>query len=56
MAHAGKGNTNCFLAALKLLPLQIRIGNLFAVPPEDAKILTNAIVKSKDGEIIIETF
>lgn len=56
MAHAGKGNTNCFLAALKLLPLQIRIGNLFAVPPEDAKILTNAIVKSKNGEIIIETF
>lgn len=56
MAHAGKGTNNCFLAALKLLPLQIRIGNLFAVPPEDAKMLTNAIVKSKDGEIIIETF
>lgn len=56
MAHAGKGSSNCFLAALKLLPLQIRIGNLFAVPPEDAKMLTNAIVKSKDDEIIIETF
>ncbi len=56
MAHAGKGGSNCFLAALKLLPLQIRIGNLFAVPPEDAKMLTNAIVKSKDDEIIIETF
>lgn len=56
MAHAGKGGNNCFLAALKLLPLQIRIGNLLAVPPEDAKMLTNAIVKSKDGEIIIDTF
>ncbi len=56
MAHAGKGNSNCFLAALKLLPLQIRIENLFAVPPEDATMLTNALVKNKDGEIIIETF
>ncbi|MGB5822779.1 MAG: septum site-determining protein MinC [Proteocatella sp.] len=56
MAHAGNGNSNCFLAALKLLPLQIRIENLFAVPPEDATMLTNALVKNKDGEIIIETF
>lgn len=61
MAYAGKtkegkANEKCFLAALKLLPLQIRIGNLFAVPPEDAKMLTNAIVKSNDDEIIIETF
>jgi len=56
MAHAGKGNSKCFLAALKLLPLQIRIENLFAVPPEDATMLTNALVKNKDGEIIIETF
>ena len=56
MAHAGKGNTDCFLAALKLLQLQIRIEDMFAVPPEDATMLTNALVKNKDGEIVIENF
>lgn len=56
MAHAGKGNTDCFLAALKLLPLQIRIEDMFAVPPEDATMLTNALVKNRDGEIVIENF
>ncbi|WP_051188524.1 septum site-determining protein MinC [Proteocatella sphenisci] len=56
MAHAGKGNIDCFLAALKLLPLQIRIEDMFAVPPEDATMLTNALVKNKDGEIVIENF
>lgn len=57
MAYAGKDNEeDCFLAALKLLPLQIRIRDLFAVPPQDAKIIENAIVRIKSEEIIIEQF
>ncbi len=57
MAHAGKKNDNpCFIAALKLLPLQIRIQDVFAVPPQDAKMISNAMVKVKNGEIEIEQF
>lgn len=57
MAHAGKGNEgDCFLAALRLLPLQIRIKDMFAVPPQDAKIIENALVKIKSNEIVIEHF
>lgn len=57
MAYAGKDNTeDCFVAALKLLPLQIRIKDLFAVPPEDAKIIEQAMVKIQSGEIVIEHF
>ncbi len=57
MAHAGKKNEEeCFIAALKLLPLQIRIHDVFAVPPQDAKIIENAMVVVKDGEIEIEQF
>ncbi len=57
MAHAGKkNNEQCFIAALKLLPLQIRIHDVFAVPPQDAKIIENAMVVVKNGEIEIEQF
>lgn len=57
MAHAGKGNDReCFIAALKLLPLQIRIQDVFAVPPQDARIIENAMVSVKNGEIQIEQF
>lgn len=57
MAHAGKGNDeSCFLAALKLLPLQIRIKDLFAVPPQNAEIIENALAKIKSNEIVIEHF
>lgn len=57
MAHAGKNyEGDCFLAALRLLPLQIRIKDLFAVPPQDAKIIENALVKIKSNEIVIEHF
>lgn len=58
VAYAGKENDGCmcFLAALKLLPLQIRIQNLFAVPPQDAKIIENAIVKQIEDQIVIEHF
>ena len=57
MAHAGrKNNEDCFIAALKLLPLQIRINDVFAVPPQDAKIIENAMVIVKNGEIEIEQF
>lgn len=57
MAYAGKKNDqNCFIAALKLLPLQIRIHDVFAVPPQDAKIIENAMVTVKNGEIEIEQF
>ncbi|MDO4711787.1 MAG: septum site-determining protein MinC [Peptostreptococcaceae bacterium] len=57
MAHAGKGNDeHSFIAALKLLPLQIRIHDVFAVPPQDAKIIENAMVSVENGEIRIEQF
>lgn len=57
MAHAGKKSDEpCFIAALKLLPLQIRIQDVFAVPPQDAKIIENAMVTVKSGEIEIEQF
>lgn len=57
MAHAGKDSQeDCFLSALRLLPLQIRIKDIFAVPPEDAKIIQNALVKIKNEEIVIESF
>lgn len=57
MAHAGKKNDQpCFIAALRLLPLQIRIQDVFAVPPQDAKMIENAMVTVKNGEIEIEQF
>lgn len=57
MAHAGRNNSQeCFVAALKLLPLQIRIHDVFAVPPQDAKMIENAMVLVKNGEIEIEQF
>lgn len=57
MAHAGRGNPEtAFLAALRLLPLQIRIGDLFAVPPKDANMIENAMVKILNNEIRIEQF
>lgn len=57
MAYAGKSNPqDCFLSALKLLPLQIRLKDIFAVPPEDAKIIQNALVRIKNEEIVIESF
>ena len=56
IVHAGAfGNSNAFVVADQLMPLQIRIADLIARAPDDAeKARTPERASIKDGQIVIE--
>lgn len=55
--HAGENSKeNRFISALRLKPIQMKVNGKFALPPDDADFIENAIVKIIDNEIVIEQF
>lgn len=59
IAHAGAGgDDSAIVAAVKLNPVQVRIGRYFSRPsPEDGHMAqsTPEVARVKDGTIIVET-
>lgn len=55
--YAGENSKeNRFISALKLKPIQMKVNGKFALPPEGADFIENAIVKIVNEEIVIEQF
>lgn len=58
MVHAGAlGDNRAFVCALSLAPIQLRIGNQIARPPEDeAETPRPEVARVKDGQIVVESW
>lgn len=59
VAHAGAdGNIDSVVAAYNLQPMQLRIGDIIARPPDDGEgsFKVPEVAKIKDGEVIIEPY
>lgn len=59
VAHAGMdGNYNSVVAAYNLQPMQLRIGDIIARPPDEVEgsYKVPEVAKIKDGEVIIEPY
>lgn len=59
VAHAGiGGNLNAIVAAYNLQPMQLRIGDIIARPPDEELEIYKVpeVAKIKDGEVIIEPY
>lgn len=59
VAHAGAdGNIGSVVAAYNLQPMQLRIGDIIARPPDDGEgsFKVPEVAKIKDGEVIIEPY
>ncbi|MBU5427213.1 septum site-determining protein MinC [Tissierella pigra] len=59
VAHAGIcGNLNAIVAAYNLQPMQLRIGDIIARPPDEQSEIYKVpeVAKIKDGEVIIEPY
>lgn len=57
VAHAGcHGDGNCAVMALRLQPIQIRIGKLVSRPPEDRLVAPTEPEQARvvDGQVVIE--
>ena len=55
--YAGESSKdNKFIYATKLKPIQIKLNGLYAIPPDGADFIQNAIVKIVNNEIKVEQF